>query len=549
MVYNNNNPFVDLFKVCKELGLEDQDAELGAIPSPGTNLEKEMVDALLRLVRIKISGQQEKLIVDVATNPKCGEAWLKFVDNVRKLEITSLSNTGTGKTLKMIKDIVFQGNSIKKACEKYEVGITDYADFMSEFHDNVRGISSDSSALYFPKSNSSPIIKAINTQNEKMVKVLFELGVDLSAPDSDNRTPLQQVIKKNLVRIADAIHRYGIILTGMLPFSSRGILINLALSTMLIPIRLVQSAGPGFLKVFKKYLVHDWSRGIKDLYIDLETCQNQDLRSRIIKGNSRFVDYMSMGFSGQNQIGTGSIVSAREIEANTFTFEHSLTLKRISDKLTKEMGFLVDGKGMYCHPKTGSVFYLVFDKEKNEIVVCFMGLGAHECVDVEEATQREVALEAVKAAGTDWFGGIPPSARQAIEIGKMLKEATKDTSIIPILVGHSHGGGLAQTGAVANGIKAVVFNSRPMGAGTRRYIGQFTVAKNSKNITTFSGKGDWLSGNKAINMLAIAFERLIGIPVPRSVGTGYYLPDMPEHSASYNHIYFSQAFAKLEGTK
>lgn len=109
-----------------------------------------------------------------------------------------------------------------------------------------------------------------------------------------------------------------------------------------------------------------------------------------------------------------------------------------------------------------------------------------------------------------------------------------------MVVGHSHGGGLAQCAAAANDIKGVVFNSRPMGAGIRRYIGQDNVAERAKNITAFSGQGDFLTGIGIVNFLAKGFERLTGIPVPRTIGTGYNLPAAPKKDAVQHMAFFDQ---------
>lgn len=105
---------------------------------------------------------------------------------------------------------------------------------------------------------------------------------------------------------------------------------------------------------------------------------------------------------------------------------------------------------------------------------------------------------------------------------------------------------MAQAGACANGIKGIAFNSRPMGAGVRRYIGQSKIAKNAKHITTFSVKGDWLTGIAVINTLGIIFERLTGIAVQRSAGTGYYLPEVSKNSSQSNHVCIYESFTKLK---
>ena len=118
-----------------------------------------------------------------------------------------------------------------------------------------------------------------------------------------------------------------------------------------------------------------------------------------------------------------------------------------------------------------------------------------------------------------------------------MKEATEGTSITPVTIGHSNGGGFAQAAAAANGLKSIVFNSRPMGAGMRRYIGQNKIAENAKNMVVFSTKGDWLAGNSVINWIAIIFERVIGMVVLRNIGLGYQLENACKHE-THNNYYF-----------
>lgn len=362
-------------------------------------------------------------------------------------------------------------------------------------------------------------------------------------------------IKKNLGKFADAVHRYGITLTGMLPFSSRGVILNFVLAPFFIPLRIIQSIGPEFSEKMRRHLDKDWNQGIKDFYIDLESKKNADLRLDVVGENLRYAAYMYKGIPKNTESGlagnTEKSGSEKGVLIQNGVFPQSIpredvfTLQDILIKLT-EMGFNSDLNGNFYHTDTGNMFNLIYDTERNEIVICFMGLGNHRSFDISDGkTKQKLRVESYKAAGADWFGGIPPSARQAIEIGKMLKDLTEGTQIKPVMVGHSHGGGLAQAGAVANGIKAIVFNSRPMGAGTRRYIGQSKIATNSQNIVTFSGRGDWLSGIVIVNYLAVIFERLTGIPVPRSVGTGYHLPNLPGESKRKYHVKFYEAMVKL----
>jgi hypothetical protein len=364
-------------------------------------------------------------------------------------------------------------------------------------------------------------------------------------------------MKKNLTKLLDAVHRAGISITGILPFSSRGVILNVALAPIFIPIRMIQSIGTGFRQKMKSHLDRFWNQGIKDFYTDLEAPRNAAKKRAVYEGFSHYSDYMYAGILPRGNESRGVVVpndlegiKSEDLVRYNLTDKHVEIINQIQNKLL-EMGFEKDAKGNFYDVKTGTSFNLICNgDQKNgkapEIVICFMGLGNHNFFEITDEDKALIQKESLKAAGADWFGGIPPSARQAIEMGKVLKELTEGSGLNPVMVGHSHGGGLAQTGAVANGIKGVAFNSRPMGAGTRRYIGQSKIAKNAESITVFSGKGDWLSGTKVINVLSVIFERLTGIPVPRSVGTGYHLPKLEGAGKLENHVMFKDEMELLK---
>lgn len=348
-------------------------------------------------------------------------------------------------------------------------------------------------------------------------------------------------LKKNLEKLGNAVHRYGISMTGMLPFSSRGVIFNLVRAPIFIPLRLIQSIGPDFSQKMKAALDKDWNQGIKDFYTDLMAPENKDKKREVHTNFHRYADHV---YVKKDEMIQGSVFLSPGVEMASLNQGYQLTITLVMNELQK-LGFEVDSDGNFYDTKTGTMFNLVLDRQKepHEIIVSFMGLGNEENLSIEQGIKDQLSKEGKKAAGADWFGGIPPSARQAIEIGRVLKDLTANSPLVPVMVGHSHGGALAQTGAVANGIKGVAFNSRPMGAGVRRFIGQSKIAENAGKITVFSGKGDWLSANRAINLLSVLFERLTGIPVPRSIGTGYNLPRVEDDDI---HNAFEKAMAELQ---
>ncbi len=335
-------------------------------------------------------------------------------------------------------------------------------------------------------------------------------------------------IKQNLSFLLDEVHKFGITITNLLPFSSRGILINL----LFVPIRLMQSMGPDFDTKFKEHLHRDWEMGIPDTYIDLENPMQEGVCKQVIEDYGHYFKFSK---------------NVQKIDlTKPLNYDYPQAIRNIATKLT-DMGFK-QYEGLFYHVDSGNVFSLFYDKENNEVLFSFSFLGVGG--QIPEVGMRLMITRVLSVIG-DWLGGIPAAATQAMEIGKMVKEAVQDSDITPVMLGHSHGGGIAQCAALANNLKAVVFNSRPIGAGVRRYIGQNTVAENSKQVTAFSVKSDCLTDNKAINHLGMAFERILGIITPRSVGTGYYLPKLVPGDSFYrsdiemNHMDYWAAFGKL----
>lgn len=347
---------------------------------------------------------------------------------------------------------------------------------------------------------------------------------------------MNQLVNTRLNNYIDFGHRAAIFLTGWLPLSTRSILVRIISAPFLIPLRLFQSWGPEFSKKMSDYLIQDWTGGITDFYIDLKAKENSELRKKLYKANYCYAAYMYAGL--QRTFGNFKSKPDNHFMISDAPFPSDLDSK-VKDTLTKvrenllKMGF--KGNYNYYHEETNTCFNLVYDYEKKEVVMCFMGLNGIN--NIANATGEKIGAsntELWALAAFDWIGGHPAASLQAIQIGKMMQEVTQGTEITPVMVGHSHGGGIAQVAAAANGLKSVVFNSRPMGAGMRRYIGQSTIAKNAKNMIVFSTKGDWLTGNTIINVIAVLFERIIGITVPRNIGLGYQLP-----SADHEEFYSS----------
>jgi len=351
-------------------------------------------------------------------------------------------------------------------------------------------------------------------------------------------------VNKEAGGAVDSLKGLGVSVATRLPFSTRGVLLNLVRT----PIRLAQSTFSGIAGMVAKgsakaftsefstkmsaHMKSDWEGGIQDVGTKLSP--KDEKAQQIAKDN---LPYARMVYG--NDVGTAKAV---------LTSKCSEAMKPLLDNI-KSLGFEQDElTGIFYSKETGTCFRLMLDETKNELVVCFRGLGHEGDMSLEQggglpkSVTKEIAAKATSSAKSDFFGGVNKAALQVIELGKVVKEAAgkmKGSNEEPYtakMAGHSHGGGLAQTAAAANGLHGIVFNARPMGPGVRMHIGQSEVAKNSEKIVAFSGEGDYLSACTSLNVLAKITERLTGFVLPRTVGKEYHLPPAKEDRATVQNL-------------
>jgi hypothetical protein len=372
------------------------------------------------------------------------------------------------------------------------------------------------------------------------MNINYNTGFQINSIKPDQQTAVIQAKAKES-QIPPAfleMKKAGIFLTGLLPISSRGIPSALVKGSL----SLIQNLGMGFTQLVKGLPVttfdqikkdlaaiqKDWhSGGIQESYQDI-TCIDRTVALEIVEEGYDYAMDHQYEPKPLNEV------------SNTA----QLHFKDIHGKL-EELGFKQDKTGAYYHLETGTMFNLSFDPFKREIMVCFWGLGNEAKLQIGKLDKLQVGIQSHLAAVGDFAGKVQPSAIQAAKVGEILKEVAEKSKLTPIVMGHSHGGGLAQCAALSNGIKAVAFNSRPMGAGMRRFIGLDKLTENAKNITQFSVKGDILTGLPGLNLLPVIFERLTGIMVPRNIGTGYRLP-FPVLKDPHNSYIYSMSMAKMQ---
>jgi hypothetical protein len=238
----------------------------------------------------------------------------------------------------------------------------------------------------------------------------------------------------------------------------------------------------------------------------------------------------------------GYLIKSYEID-EWVGFSQAQEIKNIILRLNG-LGFQEDSNGKFYDPKTGTIFHMVYDvsdKKSPEIVLCFEGLGCEEHLDVSRKIQKKVGQANLSAAVREFMGGLPKASLQAMELGKILKEECEKGKLKPVVIGHSHGGGIAQAAAAAAGIKGVAFNSRPLGAKVRKKIGKEVLQENAQNITAFAGKHDWLTRIKLFNKTASILRKTLKIPLPRTIGKGYDLPKAENRPKEENRFSFHHA--------
>ncbi len=184
-----------------------------------------------------------------------------------------------------------------------------------------------------------------------------------------------------------------------------------------------------------------------------------------------------------------------------------------------DIGFLpADGntdKGFY-HKESGSRIAVMCSRDGKELSIFIQGL---------QDPKAKGFFPRLKQVLSESVGGKPPSTDLCLKMGKVLEKLKNENSNKTFsVVGHSHGGNLAQIVALTAGIKGVCFNSRCISGKTQDLIGKENIAQNAGNITHFNKEGDWLTGTRAIRGLATVWAKITGSAKAERFGTQFSLP-------------------------
>lgn len=129
-------------------------------------------------------------------------------------------------------------------------------------------------------------------------------------------------------------------------------------------------------------------------YIDLETSE-RDFRASIINEHFRYAAYMYMGFSKSRYDGDEkgillSVSNSSPLTQRGIIRKHIPLLKEITNIFIHTMGFKVDSNGNYYHTETGTSFNLIYDIERKEIIVCFMGLNTYHYLMIDDNEKKSI---------------------------------------------------------------------------------------------------------------------------------------------------------------
>lgn len=198
--------------------------------------------------------------------------------------------------------------------------------------------------------------------------------------------------------------------------------------------------------------------------------------------------------------------------------EHEI-FKRLPESLQQS---LTDGQGVFRDPDTGNNVRIMYDKANDEVVIAYNGTGGGDPAfwghggTPSERAQNRTNL-------SNLAGGTPPSVKQAVAIGKAVREAVQkhndhnQANINVVSTGHSRGGLLATVDAIKNRGKAVTFNPEALGAGVRDYCGIYTNNRvpEDVDITVYSTRNEHVSGSGLASGIGTAAELTLGnLPLP-----------------------------------
>lgn len=188
---------------------------------------------------------------------------------------------------------------------------------------------------------------------------------------------------------------------------------------------------------------------------------------------------------------------------------------------------------MFFSTKTKTICSLALYSNR-KIVIAFFGLGFETKLKISAGEKLVIGLQNLKHAGTDSCGGCSSAMFEAMEMGKIMNAFCErvNTGVEDprlhyktIFIGHSHGGAVAQGGAAANGMEAMIFNSQSLGIGARREIEKKAqengVDVSDNQIKEFNIKGDPLTGSLSDGL---RFLDNIGLGIKTIVKISYTLP-------------------------
>lgn len=183
-------------------------------------------------------------------------------------------------------------------------------------------------------------------------------------------------------------------------------------------------------------------------------------------------------------------------------------------------------------PSTGLKVYIARNC-KHELIFCFGSLGSNN--ETKGLRSAQMIFSQHWANLGSLFGFNPRIYEQACEVVNAVKNNLNIADDKVVLTGHCLGGKIASYVSLRAKIKAVVFNSLPMGAGLQNVIGNSTLKEAHKYTTHISVERDYASDFYGLERIDKIFN-FFRIRTPGNFGARYFI-NCPFNSLFAKHGY------------
>lgn len=214
-------------------------------------------------------------------------------------------------------------------------------------------------------------------------------------------------------------------------------------------------------------------------------------------------------------------LTATSYEKNDFSWSEPLV--KIINPMTLKINPAGMQKNDHClfDPTTGLKVYIATNS-KNELIFCFGSSGSGGDKDVQGFKKFQMQTNQRWATFGSFLGFNPRMYEQAVEVVEAIKNDLQYADEKVVLTGHCLAGEVASYVSLRTRIKAVVFNSLPLGAGLQAKISNNSLKEAKKYITHLSAERDFTSDFYGIETVD-KFFHFFGIRTPGNFGERYFI--------------------------